>query len=189
GMEAGRAELDRLTARAVHQGLALRIAPYVYAHPADLTAGAAARGEPPLIVALDGVTDPRNLGAIARSAAAFGGHGVLIPARRSARVTAGAGEGAGGGAAPGAGAAGPGPGRARARPPRRGPLRGGPAVGGGAGDGGAGGGGRAGGTRGRVRGARAVPAGGAALRRAGPDPDGGRGRVAQRRGGGRHSAV
>jgi 23S rRNA (guanosine2251-2'-O)-methyltransferase len=89
-IETGRAELDRLTAGAVHQGLALRIAPYDYLHPADLTARAAARGEPPLIVALDGVTDPRNLGAIARSAAAFGGHGVLIPARRSARVTAGA---------------------------------------------------------------------------------------------------
>ena len=89
-IEAGRAELDRLTGGSVHQGLALRIAPYAYAHPDDLTARAAARGEPPLIVALDGVTDPRNLGAIARSAAAFGGHGVLIPARRSARVTAGA---------------------------------------------------------------------------------------------------
>jgi 23S rRNA (guanosine2251-2'-O)-methyltransferase len=89
-VEAGGPELDRLTGGSVHQGLALRIAPYAYAHPDDLTGRAAARGEPPLIVALDGVTDPRNLGAIARSAAAFGGHGVLIPARRSARVTAGA---------------------------------------------------------------------------------------------------
>ena len=89
-IEAGGPELDRLTGGSVHQGLALRIAPYAYAHPDDLTARAAARGEPPLIVALDGVTDPRNLGAIIRSAAAFGGHGVLIPARRSARVTAGA---------------------------------------------------------------------------------------------------
>jgi 23S rRNA (guanosine2251-2'-O)-methyltransferase len=89
-IEAGRAELDRLTGGSVHQGLALRIRPYDYVHPADLTALAVARGEPPLIVALDGVTDPRNLGAIARSAAAFGGHGLLIPARRSARVTAGA---------------------------------------------------------------------------------------------------
>jgi 23S rRNA (guanosine2251-2'-O)-methyltransferase len=89
-IEAGRPELDRLTGGAIHQGLALRIAPYAYAHPADLTARAAAQGQPALIVALDGVTDPRNLGAITRSAAAFGAHGVLIPARRSARVTAGA---------------------------------------------------------------------------------------------------
>src|SRR5207344_2731220 len=65
-IEAGGPELDRLTGGSVHQGLALRIAPYDYAHPDDLTARAAARGEPPLIIALDGVTDPRNLGAIAR---------------------------------------------------------------------------------------------------------------------------
>ncbi len=89
-LESGRAELDRLTQGAVHQGLALRVRPYQYAHPDDLTALAADAGQPPLIVALDGVTDPRNLGAIVRSAAAFGGHGVLIPGRRSAGVTAGA---------------------------------------------------------------------------------------------------
>lgn len=89
-IETGRAELDRLTGGSVHQGLALRIRPYEYAHPDDLVDRARAAGEPPLIIALDGVTDPRNLGAIARSAAAFGGHGVLVPARRSAGVTAGA---------------------------------------------------------------------------------------------------
>ena len=89
-LESGRGELDRLTQGAAHQGLALRVRPYQYAHPGDLTALAAEAAQPPLIVALDGVTDPRNLGAIARSAAAFGGHGVLIPARRSAGVTAGA---------------------------------------------------------------------------------------------------
>jgi 23S rRNA (guanosine2251-2'-O)-methyltransferase len=89
-VEAGRAELDRLTGGAIHQGLALRVAPYSYAAPADLIAGAADAGAQPLIVALDGVTDPRNLGAIARSAAAFGGHGLLVPVRRSAGVTAGA---------------------------------------------------------------------------------------------------
>ncbi len=88
-VEAGRAELDRLTGGAVHQGLALRVRPYQYAHPDDLVARAAAAGEPALIVALDGVTDPRNLGAVARSVAAFGGHGVLVPVRRSAGVTAG----------------------------------------------------------------------------------------------------
>lgn len=91
-VEAGRAELDRLTGGAVHQGLALRIRPYEYAHPDDLVRASAARGtgQPPLIVALDGITDPRNLGAVVRSVAAFGGDGVLIPVRRSAGVTAGA---------------------------------------------------------------------------------------------------
>lgn len=89
-IEAGRPELDRLTGGAVHQGLALKIRPYDYAHPADLLDRARQRGEPPLIVALDSVTDPRNLGAIIRSVAAFGGHGVLVPSRRSAPVSAGA---------------------------------------------------------------------------------------------------
>ncbi|HEY3732311.1 MAG TPA: 23S rRNA (guanosine(2251)-2'-O)-methyltransferase RlmB [Streptosporangiaceae bacterium] len=89
-LETGRSELDRLTQGAVHQGLALRVRTYQYAHPDDLVARATGAGEVPLIVALDGVTDPRNLGAIARSAAAFGAHGVVIPGRRSASVTAGA---------------------------------------------------------------------------------------------------
>jgi len=87
-VEAGRSELDRLTGGAVHQGLALRIRPYEYAHPDDLVGRAG--GSAPLVVALDGITDPRNLGAVARSVAAFGGDGVLIPARRSAGVTAAA---------------------------------------------------------------------------------------------------
>ena len=89
-IEAGRPELDRLTGGAVHQSLALKIRPYDYAHPADLLQRARARDEEPLIMALDGVTDPRNLGAVVRSVAAFGGHGVLVPARRSAHVSAGA---------------------------------------------------------------------------------------------------
>jgi 23S rRNA (guanosine2251-2'-O)-methyltransferase len=88
--ETGHAELGRLTGGAVHQGVALRIRTYDYASPDDLPARAEAAGELPLIVGLDGVTDPRNLGAVARSVAAFGGHGVLIPSRRSASVTAGA---------------------------------------------------------------------------------------------------
>ncbi|HEX6854858.1 MAG TPA: 23S rRNA (guanosine(2251)-2'-O)-methyltransferase RlmB [Streptosporangiaceae bacterium] len=89
-VEAGRQELDRFSGGAIHQGIALRVRPYSYAHPEDLPARAAKDGEPPLIVALDGVTDPRNLGAIVRSTAAFGGHGVVVPVRRSAGVTAGA---------------------------------------------------------------------------------------------------
>ncbi|WP_017972974.1 23S rRNA (guanosine(2251)-2'-O)-methyltransferase RlmB [Actinopolyspora halophila] len=87
-VEVARTELDRMTSNAVHQGLALRIPPYEYSDPADLLTTAWNSGMPPLIVALDGVTDPRNLGAVVRSAAAFGAHGVLLPQRRSAGMTA-----------------------------------------------------------------------------------------------------
>ena len=83
-------ELDRMTSGAVHQGLAARIPAYEYAHPDDLLSLAAERGEPPLVVALDSVTDPRNLGAVIRSASGFGAHGVLIPERRAAGMTAAA---------------------------------------------------------------------------------------------------
>ena len=86
-LEVPRIELDRMSAGGVHQGLVLTVPPYDYADPADLLGSAIASGSAPLIVALDGVTDPRNLGAIVRSAAAFGAHGVVVPERRSAGVT------------------------------------------------------------------------------------------------------
>ncbi|NUR84584.1 MAG: 23S rRNA (guanosine(2251)-2'-O)-methyltransferase RlmB [Nonomuraea sp.] len=89
-LEVSRDKLDRLTEGGVHQGLALQIPAYDYAHPSELVEIARDAGEVPLIVALDGVTDPRNLGAIARSATAFGAHGLLVPSRRSAGVTGGA---------------------------------------------------------------------------------------------------
>ena len=89
-LEVTRGELDRLTDGAVHQGLAARIPAYEYAHPDDLLQRAAELGEPPLIVALDSVTDPRNLGAVVRSAAGFGAHGVVVPERRAAGMTAAA---------------------------------------------------------------------------------------------------
>lgn len=89
-LEVTRDKLDRLTEGAVHQGVALQIPPYDYAHPSELVELARDAAETPLIVALDGVTDPRNLGAIARSATAFGAHGLLVPSRRSAGVTGGA---------------------------------------------------------------------------------------------------
>jgi 23S rRNA (guanosine2251-2'-O)-methyltransferase len=89
-MEVGRGELDRLTGGAVHQGLAARIPSYEYAHADDLLARAQEAGEPPLIVVLDSVTDPRNLGAVVRSASGFGAHGVVIPERRAAGMTAAA---------------------------------------------------------------------------------------------------
>uniref|UniRef100_UPI00135BDB8F 23S rRNA (guanosine(2251)-2'-O)-methyltransferase RlmB n=1 Tax=Cellulomonas citrea TaxID=1909423 RepID=UPI00135BDB8F len=89
-MEVGRAELDRLTEGSVHQGVAIAVPAYSYAEVDDLLDAAALASVPPLIVALDGVTDPRNLGAVIRSAGAFGAHGVLVPTRRSAGVTAAA---------------------------------------------------------------------------------------------------
>ncbi|QKV94218.1 23S rRNA (guanosine(2251)-2'-O)-methyltransferase RlmB [Streptomyces sp. NA02950] len=89
-MEAPRPELDRMTNGLNHQGLVLQVPPYEYAHPEDLSAAAFDEGEDPLIVALDGVTDPRNLGAVVRSVSAFGGHGVVVPERRAAGMTAGA---------------------------------------------------------------------------------------------------
>ena len=89
-LEVMRPELDRLTGGdLLHQGIALAVKPYEYAHPLDLLERAQRVGTP-LLVALDGVTDPRNLGAIIRSVAAFGGHGVVLPQRRSVGVTAAA---------------------------------------------------------------------------------------------------
>jgi 23S rRNA (guanosine2251-2'-O)-methyltransferase len=90
-MEITRPELDRIAGEnAVHQGLALKVPPYEYAHPLQLLDQVEAAGRLPLLVALDGVTDPRNLGAIIRSVAAFGGQGVIVPQRRSVGLTAAA---------------------------------------------------------------------------------------------------
>jgi 23S rRNA (guanosine2251-2'-O)-methyltransferase len=90
-MEVTRPELDRMAGfDGVHQGVALKVPPYEYAHPQDLLEQVIDRGETPLFVALDGITDPRNLGAIIRSTGAFGGHGVILPQRRSASVNSAA---------------------------------------------------------------------------------------------------
>ncbi len=90
-LEVTRPELDRMAGfDGVHQGVALKVPPYQYAHPQDLLEQATDAGQLPLLVALDGVTDPRNLGAILRSTAAFGGQGVIVPQRRSAGVTSAA---------------------------------------------------------------------------------------------------
>ena len=87
-LEVPRNDLDRIAGGALHQGVALQVPPYEYAHPDDLLEAAADGTAPALIVALDGVTDPRNLGAVVRSVSAFGGHGVVVPQRRSASMTA-----------------------------------------------------------------------------------------------------
>ncbi|WP_341395459.1 23S rRNA (guanosine(2251)-2'-O)-methyltransferase RlmB [Arthrobacter sp. G119Y2] len=95
-METHKPELDRMTNEAVHQGLVLQIPPYDYADPMDLaqeTIEAWKKGHirnAPLFVALDGITDPRNLGAIIRSASAFSAHGVIVPERRAVGMTASA---------------------------------------------------------------------------------------------------
>jgi 23S rRNA (guanosine2251-2'-O)-methyltransferase len=90
-LEVTRPELDRMAGfDGVHQGVALKVPPYEYAHPQDLLESIVDTGATPLIVALDGITDPRNLGAIIRSTAAFGGQGIVIPQRRSAGVNSAA---------------------------------------------------------------------------------------------------
>jgi 23S rRNA (guanosine2251-2'-O)-methyltransferase len=86
-LEVGRAELDRMTGGVLHQGVGLQVPPFAYESFDDLVA-AAAEQTAPLLVALDGVTDPRNLGAVIRSVAAFGAHGVFMTERRAAGITA-----------------------------------------------------------------------------------------------------
>jgi 23S rRNA (guanosine2251-2'-O)-methyltransferase len=88
-LEMTRAQMDTMTGGMLHQGIALQVPPYTYLNPDDLLARAL-EAPAPLLVALDGVTDPRNLGAVVRSAAAFGAQGVVVPARRSAGMTAAA---------------------------------------------------------------------------------------------------
>lgn len=98
-LEVSRAALDRFTDGASHQGVAANVPAYRYAHPDDLLERATEAGRVPLVVALDGVTDPRNLGAVLRSAAAFGAHGLVVPERRAAGMTASAWKASAGAAA------------------------------------------------------------------------------------------
>jgi 23S rRNA (guanosine2251-2'-O)-methyltransferase len=71
----------------LHQGIGVQVPPFAY-EPFDDLLATAEEATAPLLVALDGVTDPRNLGAVIRSAAAFGAQGVFLPSRRSAGMTA-----------------------------------------------------------------------------------------------------
>jgi 23S rRNA (guanosine2251-2'-O)-methyltransferase len=86
-LEISRNELDRMTGGVLHQGIGLQVPPFAYEAFDDLIA-AALEQTAPLLVALDGVTDPRNVGAVIRSVAAFGGHGVFMTERRAAGITA-----------------------------------------------------------------------------------------------------
>lgn len=79
--------LDKLAPGRPHQGVAAFAAAHDYCDVEDILAAAEEKGEPPLIVLLDGLEDPHNLGAILRSADGAGAHGVIIPARRSVSLT------------------------------------------------------------------------------------------------------
>ena len=85
-LEATRLDLEALTDGAAHQGVAIEVPAYEYADARDLLERAREAGRTPLLVALDQVTDPHNLGAVLRNAGAFGADGVIIPERRSVGV-------------------------------------------------------------------------------------------------------
>ena len=87
-LETTKLDLEALTGGAVHQGVAVEIPAYEYAAARDLLERARAAGCTPLLVALDQITDPHNLGAVLRSAGAFGADGVVIGERRSVGVNA-----------------------------------------------------------------------------------------------------
>ena len=103
-LEADRLEMDRIARSSNHQGVVLKVQPFEYSSLHDLVEAADRKAKAmeavnsaatrmaarPLFIALDGVTDPQNLGAVIRSAAAFGANGVILPERRSASVTAAA---------------------------------------------------------------------------------------------------
>lgn len=82
-----RAKLDRLAGTDRHQGVVAVVADYRYAEVQEILERARSSGRPPLVVVLDGVEDPHNLGAIIRSTHALGGHGVVIPRDRAVGVT------------------------------------------------------------------------------------------------------
>ena len=94
--EVPKSKIDGITASAVHQGIVLVIKPFQYKEFAQILNKAK---KPGLIIGMDGVTDPHNLGAIVRSAAAFGADGVVIPERRNAAMTGSAWKSSAGAAA------------------------------------------------------------------------------------------
>lgn len=82
-----RHEIERMAQTRAPQGVIAFTEGFTYAALGDVLDAVRARGEVPLLLALDGVTDPHNVGALARSAEAAGGHGLILPGRRSAPVT------------------------------------------------------------------------------------------------------
>ena len=87
-VECDRRKLDAMSETHSHQGVIAVAAAQAYAAVEDILQRAADRGEPPLVVVCDEISDPHNLGAIIRTAECAGAHGVIIPKRRSAGLTA-----------------------------------------------------------------------------------------------------
>jgi 23S rRNA (guanosine2251-2'-O)-methyltransferase len=83
-----RAVLDRAAYGGQHQGVIAHVSDFEYSDVSDILERAAEKNEPPFIIILDGIEDPHNLGAVIRTADAAGAHGVIIPKRRAAAVTA-----------------------------------------------------------------------------------------------------
>ena len=83
-----RERLDQLSKTGRHQGVIAMAAAYEYADVSDILAAAKEKGEPPFIILLDNIEDPHNLGAIIRTANLAGAHGVIIPKRGAAGLTA-----------------------------------------------------------------------------------------------------
>lgn len=86
-VETDRRKLDQLSATGAHQGVVAMVAAHAYATVDEILENAKSRGEAPLIVLCDDLSDPHNLGAIIRTAECAGAHGVVIPKRRSAGLT------------------------------------------------------------------------------------------------------
>lgn len=82
-----KAALDALAKHGVHQGVVAITGEYPYADVEDILAAAQAAGGPPLVLVLDGITDPQNLGALVRTAHVVGVHGIVIPRDRAVGVT------------------------------------------------------------------------------------------------------
>ena len=87
-VEADRRKLDAMSRTHAHQGVIALTSVREYANVEDLFQAAAEKGEPPLLVICDEISDPHNLGAVIRTAECAGAHGVIIPKRRSAGLTA-----------------------------------------------------------------------------------------------------
>lgn len=85
--EVDRARLDALAPDLNHQGVIAMVAAHTYAEVEEILAKAAEKGEDALILVLDGIEDPQNLGSLLRTADAVGAHGVIIPERRAVGLT------------------------------------------------------------------------------------------------------